>query len=600
MARKLPKWKHPKAAERDYIRSLQHLADDVATAVRANVYPVLALFRADAVEDEPASSGWTEELRQAFVAASAEVSVAAYVEAMRKFGDQASRYNKMQFQRILRAGYGVDVFADEPWLADTMSQWEAQNVKLIKSIPAQALDRMHGKVTAAVRQGKTSRDLQKILIDEFGITKRRAALIGDDQIGKLNGQLTKERQTGIGVESYRWRGVLDRRERDAHVAREGVRFKWSSPPADGNPGEPVRCFPGSLELDASPIVRKVYRRAYSGELRELVFDDGVILPVTPNHPIFTPEGIRPSHSIDVGDDVIKAFRQGSWAVKDNGKHPVTTFEQVFRSLLLCGIRVDVTAGGSGQFHGDGSDNEVSIVSTDSLLRGELDRVIVEKVRKLGFTYADMAWCRSLLSGIGSVDTFGFGVGDSGNSIVGRLHLMISLLLRHLRPFEFLRFALSTNGGSGLNKYSTDDGAADSESFGDCILAFSCLIHGPDAIHRKINSVGSRPMLAGGSVFSDSSKFSTDDISTKTDDWGHFVESHPGIKQTSRVVEVRSREYLGRVYNLETVTGNYSAAGILVGNCRCWGEPILPSLADVKGTVSPLPERGFSQTTRGLL
>lgn len=241
MSRKLPKWTHPYAAERDYTKALVALAEDIERGVKQFVYPVLGDLHQDAVEDEPVSSGWVERLRLAFVTTSRNFDLSAPIARMHFSLRQANRYNKRQFHRILQAAYGVDVFKEEPWLAETLSQWEAQNIKLIKSIPTQALDRMHGRITAAVRKGTTAKHLRGILQDEFGITRRRAKLIADDQIGKLNGQLTRQRQTGIGVESYHWHGVLDRRERDKHVAREGVRFKWDNPPSDGNPGEPVRC-----------------------------------------------------------------------------------------------------------------------------------------------------------------------------------------------------------------------------------------------------------------------------------------------------------------------------------------------------------------------
>ena len=100
---------------------------------------------------------------------------------------------------------------------------------------------MASLVTDCVRKGTSTSDLRKVVQNELGITTRRAALIAVDQVGKFNGRLTQLRQQAIGISQYRWRGVLDQRERPAHVAREGQVFRWDDPPDDGNPGQPIRC-----------------------------------------------------------------------------------------------------------------------------------------------------------------------------------------------------------------------------------------------------------------------------------------------------------------------------------------------------------------------
>lgn len=234
------RWLRPRAVEREYQKALREVVTEIAMAVNKHVVPVLSLNQ-DAVEDMPESAGWFETLRQSFLAAAAEVRLAPILTRIRGFADQASRFNKQQFHAVARSAYGVDIFQTEPWLADRLKQWEADNIKLIRSIPQQALDRMHGKIVAAVRAGRPVKEMRDFIRQEYGVTARRADLIANDQIGKLNGQLTKERQEGIGVNSYRWRGALDERERDEHVAREGQVFTWEKPPHDGHPGEPIRC-----------------------------------------------------------------------------------------------------------------------------------------------------------------------------------------------------------------------------------------------------------------------------------------------------------------------------------------------------------------------
>ncbi|MBU6428422.1 MAG: minor capsid protein [Cyanobacteria bacterium REEB65] len=154
---------------------------------------------------------------------------------------RVGRENLRVFDQQNRQVLGVSVEAAEPWLADEEAIFAHENAALIKDIGATATRRVASLVTDCVRKGTSTSDLRKHVQDELGIATRRAALIAVDQVGKFNGRLTQLRQQGIGITHYRWRGVLDQRERPAHVAREGVKFAWDDPPSDGNPGEPIRC-----------------------------------------------------------------------------------------------------------------------------------------------------------------------------------------------------------------------------------------------------------------------------------------------------------------------------------------------------------------------
>ena len=150
--------------------------------------------------------------------------------------------NRTAFRESMRRALGVDVITGDAALQTSMRVWEAENIALIKSIPEQAVSRLQGQITEAVRRGTPLADLRKLIVEEFGVTDRRAQLIARDQIGKLNSDITQYRQTDIGVDEYTWRGILDARERPEHVAREGKVYSWSKPPAGGDhPGREIRC-----------------------------------------------------------------------------------------------------------------------------------------------------------------------------------------------------------------------------------------------------------------------------------------------------------------------------------------------------------------------
>lgn len=243
-------WLYPAGTERDYLAAIRRIAvrpveEGVRTVLMPALDRVFTESRQDVdVTDIPESSGWFETLRQALVETLAFASVPTFQIAsiVARIGTSAATFNEQQFRAILRSVYGVDVITQAPaGLRAALTQFEAENIALIKSIPQQALSRLQGRIVEAVRTGRTLQATKTMIREEFGVTDRRAQLIARDQIGKLNGQLTRLRQEQIGVDSYTWRGILDARERPEHVAREGRIFQWDKPPDDGHPGEPINC-----------------------------------------------------------------------------------------------------------------------------------------------------------------------------------------------------------------------------------------------------------------------------------------------------------------------------------------------------------------------
>lgn len=119
--------------------------------------------------------------------------------------------------------------------------WVFENTSLVTNMNVEQLGKLETLFLRALRDGSRSAQIQADVAAVVDGNVNRARLIARDQIGKLNGQLDRQKQTEAGLDSYVWRGALDERERPAHVAREGKVFKWSQPPVDGHPGQPVQC-----------------------------------------------------------------------------------------------------------------------------------------------------------------------------------------------------------------------------------------------------------------------------------------------------------------------------------------------------------------------
>lgn len=256
---KPPRWLYPHNAERTYNIKLNKIVSIIRNAVNTVLIPKLPTLLASVKVLRP--DGLTihldatlEQITSLFSAM--EIRINKQMPDSDKLSKDiaalVNAYNKGQFDKVAKSVLGVDVFIQEPWLQDEVALFAHNNVQLIKSIPQQALGRVQQVVMSGLRSGSTTTSLASKITDQFGITKRRAKTIARDQVGKLNGQLTKLRQKSLGVNSYVWRTSMDERVRGdpdgkypnaepSHFAREGKKYSWDKPPSDGNPGEPVNC-----------------------------------------------------------------------------------------------------------------------------------------------------------------------------------------------------------------------------------------------------------------------------------------------------------------------------------------------------------------------
>jgi SPP1 gp7 family putative phage head morphogenesis protein len=121
------------------------------------------------------------------------------------------------------------------------------------------------------RSGDRWEDLADAIGKQFDVSENRARLIGRDQTSKLNGQLTEERQTNLGIEEYIWSNSQDERVRGnpdgvypdaspSHWEMEGMICRWDDPSVyrepDSGPDDwqPRSNIDGPEEHPGEPII----------------------------------------------------------------------------------------------------------------------------------------------------------------------------------------------------------------------------------------------------------------------------------------------------------------------------------------------------------
>lgn len=148
-------------------------------------------------------------------------------------------------------------------LKPTVKQFVAENVALIRTVPADYFQDVERIVLQGMSAGSRADEIEGQLEDRANVAQNRSALIARDQVLRFNGSLNNLRQQNLGVEKYIWRGTPDGRERPEHVENNDQVFSWDDPP--GDPDDPhVGTHPGTA----------INCRCYGEPYFEDVDDDG--------------------------------------------------------------------------------------------------------------------------------------------------------------------------------------------------------------------------------------------------------------------------------------------------------------------------------------
>lgn len=173
------------------------------------------------------------------------LSMAAEMIVSRIIRLEAQRHTAT-FMATAKRTLGIDL-ADvvlQEDLGDYLRLASTRNAGLIKGLANDAVKRVQETVTTALINGTSVKQLQAELTKQLRISDRRAQLIAQDQMAKLNADLNRIRHEQAGVVEYQWMTSRDERVRERHRPLEGKVYKYgeSTGAEDGlAPGQPVRC-----------------------------------------------------------------------------------------------------------------------------------------------------------------------------------------------------------------------------------------------------------------------------------------------------------------------------------------------------------------------
>ena len=167
------------------------------------------------------------------------------LDLAQEFAKRSFAMTQAQMRAALKdAGFTVR-FAPTPGSRSAYQGVVAEQVNLIKSIPAEYLKAVESKVWNSVMVGGDMHALATDLRATYGITRDRAALIARDQNNKAKATIERARRQELGITHAIWQHSAGGKvPRATHVAMSGKAYKIAEGMYDSAVGQYV--LPGEL------------------------------------------------------------------------------------------------------------------------------------------------------------------------------------------------------------------------------------------------------------------------------------------------------------------------------------------------------------------
>lgn len=230
----------PRGLERDYrvmmTRRLRDLAKVLDPVVRAELAK-----RLDAAEEEAAALQATiAGVERRWV-----VDVPPPDADVLRIAGQVDSFTTRKTARTVERVVPIDVsnvLANAGTIRPMHERWVANNLELIQRLEQRHFADVSKFITRAVQEGKSTREVTKVLSQRLGVSRRRANLIARNEIGTLNAEITRARMTDLGIKRFRWVDSGDDVVRPLHQEINGQVFDYpNGHPTEGLPGEPINC-----------------------------------------------------------------------------------------------------------------------------------------------------------------------------------------------------------------------------------------------------------------------------------------------------------------------------------------------------------------------
>lgn len=140
-----------------------------------------------------------------------------------------------QFKQTVKTGFNPPILTQE--MKSKISQEYSENLKLyIKGWTEENILKLRQEVDKNSSEGYRSSNLEKILQENYGISKTKAKFLARQETSLFVSTFRENRYKDAGITQYRWRTAGDSRVRDRHAELDGKIFSFDDPPITDNKG----------------------------------------------------------------------------------------------------------------------------------------------------------------------------------------------------------------------------------------------------------------------------------------------------------------------------------------------------------------------------
>lgn len=246
MARKIPAPREPKATILGYSRALRRVFDVSSRAIQRELLDTPEFARATEAIRTRRGDDEVDDLEDAIgrvqISFERELSDDVIRDIVERYGEETNAHSLAEFRRQFKGAIGLDLPGQAPHGPEIVRAYARDNVRLIKTVHTQKLERVRALVERSWRAGDRWGTISEKIQAELGKDAMIADRIARDQVQKLNAQLTRDRQVAAGVRRFAWRTSKDARVRSTHRHLEGKIFTWKEGhPTERFPGWPIHC-----------------------------------------------------------------------------------------------------------------------------------------------------------------------------------------------------------------------------------------------------------------------------------------------------------------------------------------------------------------------
>ncbi len=170
------------------------------------------------------------------------ISAEAAREMAEDIIDRVRKFSIHQVDDQIRAVAGVSPNLRHPRASERLNLIIKENVRLITSLNDKYYGEVERVIEKGVLEGRSINKIREGLKKASNSTITNSKIIARDQVGSALAEVTRQRQTQIGIEHYIWSSVGDEKVRDNHEEWDGQRFSWKEGSPNGtHPGQEINC-----------------------------------------------------------------------------------------------------------------------------------------------------------------------------------------------------------------------------------------------------------------------------------------------------------------------------------------------------------------------